>query len=104
MRTNKISAVQIKAQSKPADYLEDIKAHSEMWDEKSGTYQMTNENWHLMDKKWKPLTKPGYRPRNDVCQFARKEGCCGPSKCTIYGCDCNNPMDKECKVRIEHKG
>jgi hypothetical protein len=98
-----IRAVLKKAKIKPDGYLKDYQKHTYKWDEESGYYWITEENWHILDKRWKPRTIPGNKksistiakskPKKDYCsEFEkpccnRKTGMCKitKEKCTTDG-------------------
>jgi len=86
MKTNRISCVHAKALKRPPGYLEDVKVHSSIWDEKTGVYQMTDENWSKMKLKWTPKNEQP-NPK-DRCQYRTCGGCAGGPQCTAKGTDC----------------
>lgn len=86
MKTNKISCVHAKALKRPAGYFEDVKAHSSLWDEVTGIYQMTDENWTKMKLKWTPKNEQS-NPK-DCCQYRTCGGCAGGPQCTAKGIAC----------------
>ena len=97
--------MQAKALQRPPGYAEDIKLHSFMWDEDSGVYQMTDENWMKMKKKWTPKQEMPIHPirqNSNKCKFASC-GCKGkPIKCNQLGNLgnlCPDTKDKECPFR-----
>ena len=88
MRTNRISAVISMSHKRPQGYIEEVKAHSELWDEKAGVYQITDVNWNKLVNK--------YRYDGKVCEFA-VANCCGqPSICRLDGSDCPDKFNSQC--------
>ncbi len=96
MRTQKISVAIIRSKIRPEGYIEDLKAHSEKWDELSDTYQITQENWDKLCNKYRQ--EDNRRP--DKCMHASCLGCSGGIMCgNNPGMDCSDPYNQECKFR-----
>ena len=87
VRTGKIADVKAKALRKPSGYLEDVKAHSILWDEEAGIYQMTEEVWQNpeMRAKWKAKIEPSI----DVCKYRTCGGCASGPQCKSTYLECS---------------
>ena len=66
MIINKIAHVYAKALKRSPGYLEDVKSHSMLWNEKTGIYQITKENWIKMREKWKSRIKFANKNINSI--------------------------------------
>ncbi len=59
MLNRKISLVYKKAKERPKGYIDDIKSHSVSWNEKTGRYLITQENWDKLCLKYR--NNPSYK-------------------------------------------
>ncbi len=98
MIENKIEHVIEKAKIRPDGYLEDVRNHCEEWNEKTGFFKMTENNWNKMASKWTPL-KIDVEQQTEKCLFSMCASCSEGPSCKIDGVACQDPNNKQCEER-----
>ena len=98
VRTGKIADVKAKAQNRDPGYVDAVKAHCLLWDEKVGVYQMSEEAWQdpAMKAKWK--RKPNRS--SDICKYRTCGNCQEGPQCNSSGLDCSYGPGtfEQCKI------
>lgn len=98
MIENKIEHVVEKAKARPEGYLEDVRNNCEEWNEETGFFTMTEDNWTKMSSKWTPL-KIDVEQQTEKCMFSTCASCSEGPSCKIDGVECPDPNNKQCEKR-----